>query len=42
MCKTPGIHMFHTCNTGVYPTYVLDVLNYMCNTGVYHTCVLHV
>ncbi len=23
MCKTPVIHMFHTCNTDVYPTHVL-------------------
>ncbi len=30
--------MFHTCNTGVYPTHVSYMWNYMCNTGVY---VLH-
>ncbi len=49
MCKTPVIHMFHTCNTGIYPTHVLSVelcvvpvyilhMYYMCRT----TCVVPV
>ncbi len=44
MCKTPVLHMFYTCNTGVYVTHVhvLYVLNYMCNIGVYPTSALHV
>ncbi len=42
MCKTPVIHMFHICNTGVYPTYLLHVQNYMCNICVYPTPLLHV
>ncbi len=35
--QTQLIHIFHTCNTGVYPTHVHDVLhvyNYMCITCV--------
>ncbi len=41
MCKTLVIDMFHTYNTGVCPTHVLHMLNYMCNTGVYPTHVYY-
>ncbi len=41
MCQTLVIHMFHICNTGIYPTHVLHVQNCMYNTGVYPTHVLH-
>ncbi len=41
MCRTHVIYIFHTSNTGVYPTYAFYVYNYMCNTGIYPT-VLHV
>ncbi len=44
LCRTPVVHMFHTCNAGVYPTqyHILHVKNYMCNTCVYPTHVLYV
>ncbi len=48
MCKTPVIHIFHVCNSGVYPTHGLHVKNYMCSNVytlyMYYmctTCVLH-
>ncbi len=37
MCKVPIIHMFHTCNEGVYTTYVLHVFEiYVSATYVIH------
>ncbi len=42
MCKTPVLHMLHICHTGVYPSHVLHVWNYMCYTGIYARLVLHV
>ena len=46
MCRTPVIHVFHTCNTGVYPTYVLiytyNTPKNTCNTPKNTTYVIHV
>ncbi len=27
------------CNTGIYPTYVSHMYNYMCNTPKNYTCI---
>ncbi len=43
MYKTTVIHMFHTCNTCVYPTiYHMCSNSCLCNISIYSIYALHV